>query len=85
MALSIVSLLVFFCFIYLCICVGVYAYASTVCVEVERQSAGVSFPFTVWVLGIELTQIVRVYGKVLYPPIHLENPLYFWQLGSDVS
>lgn len=64
---------------------GIYAYASTMCVEVERQSAGVSFPFTVWVLGIELTQIVRVYGKVLYPPIHLENPLYFWHLGSDVS
>lgn len=73
-------------FISLCICICVYSYASAVCMEVERQSAGVNFLLTVWVPEIELSLDHQTCWQVPSPTYPSCQPfLYFWHLGSGMS
>lgn len=70
-ALTLFGLIWGFC--YLCVCFYIYFFCGAPCGG-QRTRPGCSSPGSVWVLGVDWTQLVRFEGKRLYLRSHLAAP-----------
>lgn len=73
-----IYVLVYVCMLYVCMTLPVY---HNVCIMVRGRCAGIDPSFYHMGSGYE-AQVVRLFGKCLYLPIHLGSPqllsLYIW-------